>query len=124
MATSKRTMEPFQIETIKEELSNKLNYSNLSGMNREDFKLFVFNLFIWLDFKKKEGLKKDDLLEYINKIHYEQSCFFEKNSIFEERLGIITDELISFCPSPFFWDIELSEYLNKWSMWFDKELIQ
>lgn len=102
MGTNKRNMETFQIEEIKEELRKKLNYSNLSEMNTENFKSFVFNLFSWLDGKKMKGLEKKDLSDFVNELHYNQSHFFEESSIFEERFGIIIDELLSFCPSPFF----------------------
>ena len=40
--------------------------------------------------------------------------YFDGNIINEDKLGFITEELKCFCPSPFFWDIPLEEYMKKW----------
>jgi len=124
METSKRTMEPFQIEIIKEELVLKLSHENLKLMNREQFKMFGINLFKWLDELRKSGLRKDDLEQCINEIYYIQSDHFDEDLLFEERIYVITNEIISFCASPFFWDISLEDYLRKWEGFFEynKEL--
>lgn len=119
MATSKRTMEPFQVEKIKEELVFKLSYENLKLMNREQFKTFGINLFKWLDELRKNGLIKNDLEQCINEIYYIQSDYFNEDSLFEERMYVVTNEIISFCSFPFFWDISLKDYLQKWEKIFE-----
>ncbi|MFD1602127.1 hypothetical protein ACFSJW_19270 [Flavobacterium artemisiae] len=111
-------MEPFQIEEIKEKLVFKLSYENLKLMNREQFKMFGINLFKWLDELRASGLTKNDLEKCINEIYYVQSDYFDEDSLFEERIYVITNEVISFCASPFFWDISLDEYLDKWQSFF------
>ncbi|MDN3672414.1 hypothetical protein QWY99_05005 [Flavobacterium branchiarum] len=124
MEASKRNVEPFQIEEIKEKLVFKLSYENLKLMNSEQFKLFGIELFKWLDELRTNGLRKNDLEQCVNEIYYIQSDYFDKDPLFEERIYVITNEIISFCASPFFWDISLEEYLGKWNSFFEfnKEL--
>ncbi len=119
MDANKRIMEPFRLEKIKEELVFKLSYNNLKRMNREQFKTFGINLFKWLDDLRIIGLKKNDLEQCINELYFIQSSYFEENSLFEERIYVITNEIISFCSSPFFRDISLEEYLQKWEGFFE-----
>ena len=119
MDTNKRTMESFQIEEIKKELVFKLSYNNLKCMNTEQFKTFGINLFKWLDGLKTSGLRKIDLEQCINELYYVQSSYFEEDPLFEERIYVVTNEIISFCSSPFFWDINLEEFLQKWEVFFD-----
>ncbi|MGL4584668.1 MAG: hypothetical protein ACRCVU_17000 [Flavobacterium sp.] len=119
MENSKRTLETIQIEKIKEHLAIELSYNNLKEMNRNDFKDFGIIFFKWLDNLKNKGLKKEDIEEAINKIYYNESCYFEEDLVFEERLYIIVGEIISFCASPFFWDISIEEFNCKWIHFFD-----
>ena len=47
-------------------------------------------------------------------IFTDQSKCFDGNVVNEDKLGFNTEELKCFCPSPFFWDIPLEEYMKKW----------
>lgn len=87
-------------------------------MSTDSYRLFVDDFFIWLDKLKNEGLKRDDIYVTINDIYCEQSDFFDLDSLFEDRFGNVTDEVIAFCPDPFFWDVNLNEYMEKWNKGF------
>jgi hypothetical protein len=52
--------------------------------------------------------------DIISEINLNESSQNKGDSFFENRLGLLFDELQCFCPSPFFWDIELENYLEKW----------
>lgn len=112
-----------EIEKIKKELVILLSYKNMKDFDKEAFKGFVKYIFSWLDLIKKSGLEKKDIKETINSIYYNQSFYFEIDEKFSERLGSITDEIIEFCPDPFFWSTDINDYLFKWNRWFEKEII-
>ena len=62
---------------------------------------------------------KYEIIDIIIEININISSDNMENSFFDNRLGLLFDELQCFCPSPFFWDIELENYLEKWKNYFE-----
>lgn len=70
--------------------------------------------FTVLNAYKNQGINKEDMVDTVNKLHTAQSAFFNEDPQCEDKFGFITEELVNFCPSPFFWEVPLVEYMKKW----------
>lgn len=99
---------------IKSILKNKLNFILIRELSKNDYRTFIYEFFSMLNEYKNFGLKMIDIEDFVNDVFTDQSKYFDGNIINEDKLGFITEELICFCPSPFFWDIPLEEYMKKW----------
>ncbi|MQP52964.1 MULTISPECIES: hypothetical protein [unclassified Flavobacterium] len=102
-------------------LTNNLNYSVISRMDFNEFKEFVLKLFKEINELKNEGLKRDDIFDFIQNLYKnEMSMADEKDVLFERRFSGITEELTSFCADPMFWytdDFEI--FIKKWQKSFE-----
>jgi len=68
-----------------------------------------------LSLYKAKGLKDSHLKDFINKLYTkEASTSFDGDEVKEEEFANLIGEIIGFCPSPFFWDVPLEEYMKKW----------
>ena len=102
------------VEELKLIIESKLKYKEIAKLSKEDYQQFIYNFFKMLDVYKKIGVIKSDINIFVNDILGTESEHFENNTINQDRLIIIIEEVISFCPSPLFWDIPLEEYMKKW----------
>ena len=103
-----------KIKEIKSILKNQLNFILIRELSKIDYRKFIYEFFSMLNEYKNFGLKMIDIKDVVNDIFTDQSKYFDGNIINENKLGFITEELKCFCPSPFFWDIPLEEYMKKW----------
>ena len=103
-----------KIKEIKSILKNQLNFILISELSKIDYRKFIYEFFSMLNEYKNFVLKMVDIEDVVNNIFTDQSKYFDGNIINEDKLGFITEELKCFCPSPFFWDIPLEEYMKKW----------
>ena len=83
-------------------------------LSKIDYRKFIYEFFSMLNEYKNFVLKMVDIEDVVNNIFTDQSKYFDGNVVNEDKLGFITEELICFCSSPFFWDIALEEYMKKW----------
>ena len=102
-----------KIKEIKSILKNQLNFILVRELSKIDYRKFIFEFFSMLNEYKNFVLKMVDIEDVVNNIFTNQK-YFVGNIINEDKLGFITEELICFCPSPFFWDIPLEEFMKKW----------
>ena len=102
-----------KIKKIKKILKNQLNIILIRELSKIDYKKFIYKFFSMLNEYKNFVLKMVDIEDVVNNIFTNQK-YFVGNIINEDKLGFITEELKCFCPSPFFWDIPLEEYMKKW----------
>ena len=102
-----------KIKEIKSILKNQLNIILIRELSKIDYKKFIYEFFSMLNEYKNFVLKMVDIEDVVNNIFTNQK-YFVGNIINENKLGFITEELNCFCPSPFFWDIPLEEYMKKW----------
>ncbi|MPL56483.1 hypothetical protein SDC9_01969 [bioreactor metagenome] len=102
------------IEEIKSILKNQLDFIFISELSKKDYRNFIYEFFSMLNEYKNFGLKMIDIEEIVNDIFTYQSKYFDGNIVNEDKFGFITEELVCFCPSPFFWNIPLEEYMKKW----------
>lgn len=107
-------MNIFEIGYLKKYISQSLRYDFISKLQDFEYIHFVGIFFITLNNHRKKGLKKDDLYDFLLIYIKEESKNYFEDDIFEKRFVPLTEELICFCPSPFFWDIPLEEYMKKW----------
>ena len=109
-------METNKIINELNDLIKQLNFKNISLMGNKEFKEFAIQFFENVDRLRKKGLKYNETIMFlITDRHAEFSDYFEKNSIYEERVQDILIELDNFCPPPRFWDTPLDEYIRlKW----------
>jgi hypothetical protein len=114
-------MEAKLIDKLKKELTEELSYIFLKNMSSVIFKNYVTNLFRKLADYKTQGLIKEDLTLFINNLFYEVSDRFEEDKLFEQRFGIISEEIMALDISPNFWDMGLEDYLRKWDKYFEYE---
>jgi len=98
---------------LKNYIIENLTAEKIEKLNKEEFKVFVYDFFKVIDFYRNKGLEKEDLELLIGEIYYNQADTFENEEKFENRFVPITEDLINFCPSPFFWDLPLEEYMQK-----------
>ena len=98
---------------IKSILKNQLNFILIRELSKIDYRKFIYEFFSMLNEYKNFGLKMIDIKDVVNNIFTDQK-YFDGNIINEDKLEFITEELKCFCPSPFFWDIPLEEYMKKW----------
>ncbi|MCL9807674.1 hypothetical protein NAT51_19280 [Flavobacterium amniphilum] len=112
-------METSEVEKIKMDLMSKLSYQNLKNLDDQEFKGYVISLFRWLNCFKINGLKREDLIECIDEIYYEESDKFEDDKVFEDRFSNLAEEISAYCISPTFWELNLEDYLLKWDKWFE-----
>ena len=103
-----------KIKEIKSILKNQLNFILIRELSKNDYRNFIYEFFSMLNEYKNFCLKMIDIKDVVNDIFTDQSKYFDGNIINEDKLGFITEELKCFCPSPFFWDIPLEEYMKKW----------
>lgn len=103
-----------KIKEIKSILKNQLNFILIRELSKNDYRNFIYKFFSMLNEYKNFGLKKDDLYDFLLIYIKEESKNYSEDDIFEKRFVPLTEELICFCPSPFFWDIPLEEYMKKW----------
>ncbi len=103
-----------KIKEIKSILKNQLNFILIREFSKKDYRTFIYEFFSMLNEYKNFGLKMIDVEDVVNNIFADQSKYFDGNVVNEDKFGFITEELICFCPSPFFWDIPLEEYMKKW----------
>ncbi len=99
-------------------ISKELNYKYIGKLSYEEYSKFVYNFFKTLDYYKKKGVKKGDIEDFVNKLHTSQSTYFNDDMIEEDKFSFITEEIVNFCPSPFFWDVPLKEYMQKWEKFY------
>ena len=102
-----------KIKEIKSILKNQLNFILIRELSKIDYRKFIYEFFSILNEYKNFVLKMVDIEDVVNNIFTNQK-YFVGNIINEDKLGFITEELICFCSSPFFWDIALEEYMKKW----------
>ncbi len=103
-----------KIEELKEIIEKELNYNYISELSIDQYSRFIYNFFGILTLYKKEGITKEDIEGFINNLYTSQSVYFSGNIIKEDMFSFITEEILNFCPSPFFWNIPLEEYMKKW----------
>ncbi|MVO10870.1 hypothetical protein GOQ30_16990 [Flavobacterium sp. TP390] len=96
-------------------ITNNLTYPVISKMSFIDYKKFVFKLFEDLNYLRNQGLKRDDISNFVN-THYSRITEFSDDAdiLFERRFSGITEELIGFCSDPIFWYSDFSIYKRKW----------
>ncbi len=101
-------------------LIHNLNYSVISKMNFNDYKNFVVKLFNVLNELKKEGLKREDIYDFIQNLYFnEMTKENEANILFERRFSAITEELNAFCADPMFWYSDFDSFMRKREKAFD-----
>ena len=103
-----------EIENMKILIKNNLSYKKINKLSLEEYIKFIYEFFEILTQYKNKGMMKEDIESFVNELYTKLSYFFDGNGINEDKFGFITEELISFCPSPFFWDVPLEEYMQKW----------
>ncbi|WP_295232000.1 hypothetical protein [uncultured Chryseobacterium sp.] len=103
-----------KIEELKNIIKEELNYNNISNLSIDEYRKFIYDFFKILTSYKQQGIKKADIEDFINKLYTSQSSNFKNDIIKEDMFSFITEEMLNFCPSPFFWDISLEEYMEKW----------
>ena len=116
-------METSKKELIKLYIVNNLIWENIKIMDTNQFKSFTLNFFTELDSLSKNINVKYEMIDFVNEINIKVSSANMDDSNFEIRLGFIFDELQCYCASPFFWDVEIDIYLEKWNQLFIKNLI-
>lgn len=105
----------YNANEVKDILKQKLSYAHMKNMSLAEYESFVIDLFTWLDRVRQQGLKQEHLdTDFLNSISGVQSHYFDNDTLFEARFGDLIEEIAAFCPSPFFWDVDLDTYLNKW----------
>ena len=102
-----------KIKEIKSILKNQLNIILIRELSKIDYKKFIYEFFSMLNEYKNFVLKMVDIEDVVNNI-FTNKKYFVGNIINENKLGFITEELICFCASLFFWDIPLKENKKKW----------
>ena len=108
-------------------LLQKLSYSEMSNMNFDEYKVFVFYFFREVDSLRRNGLLKEHIYSFVNEYYGEVISNVDEDDImFQRRFEVFIEELMEFCSFPFFWETEIEIYLKKWervfeSNWF-KEL--
>ncbi|MDF2553610.1 MAG: hypothetical protein K0R77_2885 [Chryseobacterium sp.] len=103
-----------KIEELKDIISEKLNYNIISKLSVDEYRKFIYDFFNILSLYKQQGVKREDIEGFINKLYTNQSSHFSGDIIKEDMFSFITEEILNFCPSPFFWNISLEEYMQKW----------
>ncbi|TXF77767.1 hypothetical protein [Chryseobacterium sp.] len=103
-----------EIEKLKRFIEDQLQFEKMSVLSAAGYRKFVWEFFTILDAYKNQGTEKEDIVDTVNTLHTAQSIFFTGDPQSEDRFGFITEELINFCPSPFFWEVPLDEYMKKW----------
>ena len=107
-------------------ITNNLTYPVISKMSFSDYKNFVYNLFTSLNRLRNQGLKRDDINNFVNTHYSKITEFSDDNDIlFERRFSGITEELIGFCSDPIFWQTDFDIYKKKWerrfeNSWYEK----
>ncbi|MCF2218682.1 hypothetical protein H9Q08_05135 [Chryseobacterium sp. PS-8] len=103
-----------KIIELKNIIEKELNYNFISELSVDEYRKFIYNFFKILSSYKEQGIKKEDIEDFINKLYTSESSHFKGNIIGEDMFSFITEEIVNFCPSPFFWNISLEEYMQKW----------
>jgi hypothetical protein len=103
-----------KIEELKNIIKKELDYNCISKLSLNEYHKFIYDFFKILTLYKQQGIKKEDVEDFVNKLYNSQSSYFEDDAIKEDMFSFITEEILNFCPSPFFWDISLEEYMLKW----------
>lgn len=103
-----------KIEELKIIIKKELDYNYISKLSIDDYIKFIHDFFNILTTYKQQGVKKEDIEEFINKLYTFQSSYFNGDVIKEDMFSFITEEILNFCPSPFFWNISMKEYMEKW----------
>lgn len=95
-----------------------LDFETISSLSNENYKILILDFFIKVNKLKYEGLSLDeDLKSFINSKHIQYYDYYEKSSIYEERMQMLLSELMGFCSLPKFWDASLEEYMKlKWGI--------
>ncbi|PQL89461.1 hypothetical protein [Apibacter adventoris] len=108
-------METSKIDEIKENISNSLNYNNIKNLTGSEYEDFVINFFKELNKYKEQGIKKKDIEAFVNDLYTRELALLDDNDkINEEKFSDLVGEIIGFCPSAFFWEIPLDDYIKKW----------
>lgn len=103
-----------KIEELKNIIEKELSYDYISELSVDEYRKFIYDFFKILNSYKEQGIKKVDIEDFINKLYTSQSSHFKEDVTKEDMFSFITEEILNFCPSPFFWDISLNEYMQKW----------
>ncbi|MBW8361003.1 MAG: hypothetical protein K0M56_02310 [Kaistella sp.] len=103
-----------EIEKLKSFIEDQLQFEKISKLSASEYCKFVHEFFTVLTGYKTHGIKKEDIVDTVNKLYTAQSIFFSGDLQSEDKFGFITEELVNFCPSPFFWELPLDEYMKKW----------
>lgn len=95
-----------------------LDFETISSLSNEDFKILILNFFSRVKELKDGGLYlNEELKKFIDNKHIEYYDYYEKNTVYEERMQLILSELIGFCSPPRFWETSFSDYmLQKWGI--------
>lgn len=109
MATSKETRLEFE-----KYLTGNLNYSTFSKMTFDQYQEFIINLFTRLNELRNSGMLRREIEDLINQIYRKESDFFDNDVLFERRFTSLTEEILEFCPDPFFWSTDFDIYMKKW----------
>lgn len=76
-------------------LKENLNYETISVMDFDEYKSFVYNLFNDLD--------KDEIKDFVNKQYSTvMQSANDSDILFVRIFLLITEEIVEFCPNPFF----------------------
>ncbi|MGV7108068.1 hypothetical protein [Flavobacterium sp. U410] len=105
---------------LEQYIIKNFNYDVISKMTFDDYKKKVYHFFTELNKLKENGLKKGDIEDFLSN-HYSSviDVSDDDDILFERRFTIIIEELVEFCPAPFFWDIEFSDYKKKLDIYFE-----
>lgn len=95
-----------------------LDFETVSSLSNEDFKILILDFFSKVKELKDRGLSlNEDLKNFIDNKHIEYYDYYEKNTVYEERIQLILSELIGFCSPPRFWETSFGDYmLKKWGI--------
>ena len=110
----KMTNKTILIAYIENHIILRLQNKSLSKLDKDEFICFIYEFFLILDWHRKRGVSKEDLHSFLVNFIKEESLNYYDDDVFEHYFVPITEELINFCPAPFFWDTPLEEYMKKW----------
>jgi hypothetical protein len=118
--------------TIKEKeeafylfLKDKLTYPAMADMDFKKYKVLVVDVFNRLNDLKSLGVNEEEIKDFINKYYYAVMGFEEDEDVlFERRFSAITEEIVEFCPNPFFWDTDFDIYMKKWDKFFQMDWLK
>lgn len=103
-------------------IKENLNYQTISVMSFDEYKSFVYDLFNKLNKLKNLGVNIDEVKDLVHKQYsiVTQSAD-DSDILFERRFSAITEEIVEFCPDPFFWKTDYNVYIRKWERAFEHD---